>query len=147
MAIDSRSWRKDAALAYALLRFTLGLNICMHGIVRWATGLGRFAGSLTDMFRGSPLPPWITDGFGYMLPVLEAVVGGGILLGFWTQRALTAGMILILLLMLGSSLRQDWQTVGVQLIYSVTYGVLIATESVDRYCLDRFVFRSARDVL
>jgi hypothetical protein len=34
-------WSKSVALSYALLRIALGLNICMHGIVRWAAGLRR----------------------------------------------------------------------------------------------------------
>jgi hypothetical protein len=34
-----QSWLIDVSLAYALLRIALGLNICMHGIVRWTAGL------------------------------------------------------------------------------------------------------------
>ena len=43
MPSESSSWRKDVSRAYALLRFTLGLNICLHGIVRWIAGSGNFA--------------------------------------------------------------------------------------------------------
>ncbi|MGC1969457.1 MAG: hypothetical protein WA673_23570, partial [Candidatus Acidiferrales bacterium] len=46
MPSESNSWQKDVSRAYALLRFTLGLNICLHGIVRWIAGLGHFAQSL-----------------------------------------------------------------------------------------------------
>jgi hypothetical protein len=42
---------RDLELAYALLRMTIGLNICMHGVVRCASGLNRFAESLVTMFR------------------------------------------------------------------------------------------------
>lgn len=139
MSTRFQLWEKDAALAYALLRITLGLNICMHGVVRWASGLGKFSASLMTMFQNSPMPSWTIASFGYALPILETVIGGAILVGFETRRALTTGMILMLLLMFGSSLRQDWQIVGLQLIYSVTYAILLATSRIDCYGVDRMV--------
>ena len=144
MNIEARSWEKDAALAHALLRVTLGLDICMHGIVRWAAGLGRFAGSLQTMFHGSLLPPWAIASFGYALPIVETAVGGAILIGFQTRRALVAGMALMMVLIFGSSLRQDWQVVGLQLIYSIAYAILLATVWIDRFSIDSIV-RSASE--
>jgi hypothetical protein len=32
----------------------LGLNICLHGVVRWTVGLGKFAESLLPMFQDAP---------------------------------------------------------------------------------------------
>jgi len=136
---ESGLWQKHAALAHALLRMTLGLDICMHGIVRWVSGLGRFAGSLQAMFHGSPLPPWSVAGFGYALPMLETAVGVAILIGFQTHRALVAGMALMMILIFGSSLRQDWQIVGLQLVYSIAYAILLATAWIDRFSLDSIV--------
>jgi hypothetical protein len=37
---------RNVGLSYALLRIALGLNICLHGLVRWTAGLTSFAGSL-----------------------------------------------------------------------------------------------------
>ena len=56
MPVESNSWRKDVSRAYALLRFTLGLNICLHGIVRWIAGSGNFAQPLVTTFQKTPLP-------------------------------------------------------------------------------------------
>ena len=36
-------------------RIALGLNICLHGVVRWASGLRNFAESLLPMFQKTPL--------------------------------------------------------------------------------------------
>ena len=36
-------------------RIALGLNICLHGLVRWASGLRKFAESLLPMFQKTPL--------------------------------------------------------------------------------------------
>ena len=52
--IDLRS--RSVGLSYAFLRIALGLNICMHGIVRWTAGLRSFAETLLAMFQKTPLP-------------------------------------------------------------------------------------------
>jgi thiosulfate dehydrogenase (quinone) large subunit len=123
--------------SYALLRMALGLNICMHGAVRWSAGLTNFAGSLVPMFQKTPLPVWSVYAFGCILPVVEAIIGACVLLGFQTRRALIAGSILMLILTFGSTLRQDWPTVGIQLTYSVVYSVLLAAIPFNSYCIDQ----------
>jgi len=126
----------DITRAYVLLRVTLGLNICLHGVVRWSKGLHSFAESLVPLFAKTPLPPWSVFDFGYVLPILEALVGAAVLFGLQTRRALQAGSILMMVLMFGSSLREDWSTVGIQLTYSVVYCILIAGVSFDAFGID-----------
>jgi thiosulfate dehydrogenase [quinone] large subunit len=123
--------------SYALLRIALGLNICMHGAVRWRAGLTTFAGSLVPMFQQAPLPVWSVYAFGCILPVVEAIIGACVVFGFQTRRALIAGSILMLVLTFGSTLRQDWPTVGIQLSYSVAYSLLLAAIEFNSYCVDR----------
>ena len=135
--MDLRS--KDVALSYALLRIALGLNICMHGIVRWAAGLRSFAESLLPMFQKTPMPTWSVYSFGYLLPIVEATVGVSILFGFQTRRALILGSVLMLILTFGSTLRQDWPTVGIQLTYSVVYSLLLAGIRLNSYSVDRLI--------
>ena len=60
-----------------------------------------------------------------------------VLFGLQTRRALLAGSILMLVLMFGSSLREDWPTVGIQLTYSVVYCILIAGVQFDGFGIDR----------
>ena len=127
----------DITRAYVLLRVTLGLNIFLHGVVRWTKGLHSFAESLVPLFAKTPLPPWSVFDFGYVIPILEALVGAAVLFGLQTRRALQAGSILMLVLMFGSSLREDWSTVGIQLTYSVIYCVLIAGVRFDGFGIDR----------
>jgi thiosulfate dehydrogenase [quinone] large subunit len=130
-------------LSYALLRIGLALNICMHGAVRWIAGLAKFAGSLVPMFQKSPLPVWSVYAFGYMLPVVEAIIGACVLLGFQTRRALIAGSVLMLILTFGSTLRQDWPTVGIQLTYSVVYSLLLAAVQFNSFCVDQLTGQKA----
>jgi len=133
--LEPRNW--DITRAYVLLRVTLGLNIFLHGVVRWTKGLHSFAESLVPLFAKTPLPPWSVFDFGYVIPILEAIVGAAVLFGLQTRRALQAGSILMLVLMFGSSLREDWSTVGIQLTYSVVYCILIAGVRFDGFGIDR----------
>lgn len=103
MDLNSRMWEKDVAAGYALLRITLGLDIFLHGVIRWTVGLEKFAAPLANAFQNSPLPAWSVLGFGYVLPILEAVIGAAVLIGIQTRCALIAGGILMLILILGLS--------------------------------------------
>lgn len=89
------------------------------------------------MFAKTSLPAWSVHAFGLVLPILETLIGAAVALGLRTRMALLAGALLMLILTFGSALRQDWPTVGIQLIYSFVYCVLIAGAQFDGYCLDR----------
>jgi thiosulfate dehydrogenase (quinone) large subunit len=126
----------DRRLAYALLRATIGVNLAVHGISRLLAGPHAFAASLVGMFHVAPLPAWSVMFFGLVLPWVEAALGLLILLGLATRFALIAASLTILVLTFGSTLRQDWQSAGVQLIYAAIYAALLAFRSHNAYSLD-----------
>jgi thiosulfate dehydrogenase [quinone] large subunit len=74
-----------------------------------------------------------------VLPVIEAIIGASILFGFQTRRALISGSVLMLVLTVGSTLRQDWATVGIQLTYSVVYSLLLAGVRFNSHGVDRLL--------
>lgn len=141
MNSPERPHRCSPALAFLLLRLTLGLNICMHGVSRIAAGSARFASSLVPMFQSTPLPAWSVHVFGLILPWAEAILGFLLLIGLWTLPALVCGSLLILVLTLGTTLRQDWSTAGVQLIYAAVYAALLALGRWNDYSLDWLLSR------
>jgi len=53
---------------------------------------------------------------------------------------LTFGGLLIAALVFGTAMRSDWNTVGVQMIYAITYYLLLANRSSDRFSLDALFF-------
>ena len=132
----AESW-KDRALAVALLRLVLGLNITMHGVSRILSGVGTFAHGLVPMFAKTPLPAGFVYGYGWALPFAEAALGLLVVLGVFRRTAYVLGLLLIASLTFGSTLRQDWTPASEQLIYALLYAVLLATRTYDRYCLDR----------
>jgi thiosulfate dehydrogenase [quinone] large subunit len=134
---------QDLALAYLLLRITIGLNIFMHGVSRLLSGPASFAGVLVPMFQKTPLPGWSVYGFGLVLPWIEATLGLLILLGLRTRFALTAASLLIIVLTFGSTLRQDWEIAGLQLIYASIYAALLAFRDRNLYSVDGWLGRAA----
>jgi len=129
----------DLLMAYALLRITLGVNIAVHGIARIMAGTGAFTSTLTNQFAGTPLPHFAVQGFGYVLPWVEAVIGLLILFGAFTRLALIAGALVMIALTSGICLRQDWNVAGLQLIYSTVYFLMIAMMRYNGFSVDRLV--------
>jgi thiosulfate dehydrogenase [quinone] large subunit len=126
----------NGALAYFLLRITIGTNICMHGVSRLLGGPASFAHSLLPLFQKTFLPGWSVLALGLSLPWFETILRLLLLLGLRTRLALIAGSVLLLVLTFGSNLRQDWESAGMQLIYASVYAALIAFRSRNVYSLD-----------
>ena len=112
-------------IGYSLLRATLGLNIFFHGVSRLVAGVGSFAAGLVKMFHATPLPATLVRLFGYTLPWMEATVGLLVLIGLGTRYALAVGALLIFVLTFGTTLRQDWDTAGLQLGYALVFSLLL----------------------
>ena len=129
----------DLSLAYLVLRATLGVNIFLHGVARILGGQGHFVSTLTQQFHSSLLPHSLVVAFGYTLPWAEAAIGLLVLIGLFTRAALILGALLILVLTFGSSLLQDWQVVGLQLIYAIVYASLLAFLSANRFSVDALI--------
>jgi uncharacterized membrane protein YphA (DoxX/SURF4 family) len=77
------------------------------------------------------------------LPWLEALIGLLILCGAFTGIALVAGALLIAVLTFGSTLHQDWDVTGLQLIYAAVYFILIAFRRYNTLSLDRLFQRAS----
>jgi thiosulfate dehydrogenase (quinone) large subunit len=69
-----------------MLRFTLGLSIFMHGMVR-LPDLSAFAEDMVKLFVQTPLPAFMVRPCAFCLVFVEAS-GLLVLLGLWTRRAL-----------------------------------------------------------
>lgn len=130
---------KDATarqLAYALFRVLLGMNNCLHGITRLAAGESMFAAHTASQFAHTILPHGLVLAYALTLPWAEAIIGSLVLLGLRTREALVAGFLVMLSLMFGTCLTQDWQIAGLQLIYGISYAALLFLLPCDKYSLD-----------
>lgn len=130
----------ETVIAYTMMRLALGINILMHGVVRWKAGRHAFANMIDQEFMGSIIPPSVVKRFALALPVLESAIGLLLLLGLFTQVSIIAGMALMFLLLLGKSLKSDWQVVSLQMIYIGFYGLLELLYRYNHWSLDSVFF-------
>ena len=128
----------DRALARALLRLALGLNLVVHGLVRLRI-LQQFAGGMARDFSATILPASLVRLFALSLPFAEAAIGALLLVGLWQRLVLCAGMLLMMALVLGTALQQHWDVLTQQMVYLSIYAALLATRSWDRWSLDALI--------
>lgn len=133
---DNDSAPIERRLAYLLFRILLGVNICLHGVTRLAAGGSVFAGKTESQFAHSVLPHPLILAFAFSLPWAEATIGFLVTLGLFTRWALVFGLLVMILLMFGTCLLQDWQTAGLQLIYGMSYAALLFLLPYNRYSID-----------
>jgi thiosulfate dehydrogenase (quinone) large subunit len=130
---------RDRRLAFAFLRFTLGLNILMHGTVRLPIMSASFVGGLVKEFAKTPLPAVAVKAFAYSLPFAEGLVGLFVLVGLWTRSALLLGALIMAALVFGTALLSDWNTLAIQMLYVVIYAALLALREYNDYSLDALI--------
>ena len=127
----------DRQLAYVVFRLTLGINILVHGAGRiFGPGADAFASTTAVEFAKTPLPAGMVHAFLIVVPFAEIVLGALTMLGLFTRWTLTLGGLLIAALVFGTAMRSDWNTVGVQMIYAITYYFLLVHRSSNRFSLD-----------
>ncbi len=125
----------DRRVAYAILRLGLGVNMLLHGLVR-LPHLAAFANGMVTQFQATILPGFAVKGFAWVLPFAEGLIGLLLVLGWRTRQALVAGGLLMVALIAGTSLRSDWPTVGIQMVYSAIYFALLHECSHNGFSLD-----------
>lgn len=133
----------DRRLAYGVIRFTLGLNILMHGAVRLAI-LGAFVAGVVSQFAQTPLPMFAVKEFAYGLPFVEGLLGLMLVFGWGTRLALLLGSLVMAALVFGTALRSDWNALAIQMLYLVIYAALLAFREYNSYSLDALMHRDVR---
>lgn len=130
----------DRRLAYSFLRFTLGLNIFLHGAVRLAS-LSAFASGVVKQFAETPLPAFAVKGFAYGLPFVEGLLGLLLALGWLTRLALVLGSLAMTALVLGTAMRGDWNVLAIQMLYVLIYVALLAFREYNAFSMDALILK------
>lgn len=125
--------------SFLLLRLGIGVSMFGHGLVRLPK-LAGFSKWMVTSFEKSLLPSAIVTPFSYALPILEFGIGTLLILGLLTKQALLAGSIVMLLLLLGTTLIENWEALPSQLIHLVFFAILIQFISSNTWSLDYFLF-------
>src|SRR6202521_2147258 len=129
-------WRSDASIAYAILRLTLGVNICLRGVVRIAHGPAAFAQGIVKQMEATILPPSAVHAFAMTLVWVESAVGLMLILGFQTRLALIVGGLMMTLLTFGTMQIQNFQNAWLHLTCWVVFFVVLGLRSWNLISLD-----------
>ena len=132
--------RRDIILAYTFLRIVLGVNFFNHGFTRLGDIPG-FAQSMVDMFQDTFVPEVLVRVPAMLVPVVEFIGGLLVTIGLATQAALITLFGLMIVLMYGVTLIQNWDAASSQLIYCLVLFILIAGNSFNVFSLDNKIFR------
>jgi thiosulfate dehydrogenase [quinone] large subunit len=127
-----------AEIAYLLLRVTLGANLFLHGFSRLIENHAVFAAFMEQQMLNAPLPGFLAHFVAVVLRWCEGIVGLLMILGLWTSFALIAGSLLMLTLQIGSCLAQNWDVAGGQLIYVLSFFVLLTSCERNRWSIDHY---------
>jgi thiosulfate dehydrogenase [quinone] large subunit len=129
----------NAVWSYAVLRFTLGVAVLFHGVTRFVGGWSAFADQMVLSFQHTFLPELMVRSFALSVPPVEAVLGTLLCLGLLTRWTLIAGGLWMIALVLGTTIRQDYPTVAIQLLYALLFFVLQVWEPSNRISLDALI--------
>ena len=122
--------------SYAVLRFTLGVAFLFHGVTRFVNGWSAFADEMVQSFQHTFLPDFMVRPFAMSVPPVEAILGTLLCLGLFTRWTLFAGGLWMIALVFGTTVRQDYPTVAIQLLYALLFFVLQVWEPSNRISLD-----------
>lgn len=126
--------------SFLLLRLGIGISMFGHGLVRLPK-LAGFSKWMVISFEKSLLPSAIVTPFSYALPILEFGIGTLLILGLLTKQALLAGSIVMLILLLGTTLIENWEALPSQLIHLAFFAILLQFISSNTWSLDYFLFK------
>lgn len=145
MATQEALWlrRRDIITAYTFLRIVLGVNFFNHGFTRIGNIPG-FAESMVQRLQDTFIPEVLVRSQSLLVPPIELIVGLLLVLGLATQVALVVGFGLMVVLMYGITVLQEWETATSQLVYCLVFFLLVAGNSFNTFSLDNLLERRSR---
>jgi len=106
-----------------------------HGLVRLPK-LSGFSNWMVTSFEKSMLSAAMVRPFSYALPLAEFAIGLLLIVGLFTRPALIAGSIVMIMLILGTTLIENWEALPSQLIHVVFFTALLHYAASNTYALD-----------
>jgi thiosulfate dehydrogenase [quinone] large subunit len=130
MSFSSAHW------AFFLARTAVAMSMFGHGLVRLPK-LEGFSNWMLSKFENTMLPASLVIPFSYALPIAEFLTGILLLAGLLTRQALIAGAFIMILLIFGSSMQEDWGAIPSQLLHTAFFCTLLCfTDSHNLISLD-----------
>lgn len=122
-------------LAFLAARIAYGVNFFAHGLVRLPK-IDAFSTWMQGEFAQTMIPNALIYPFAFCLTIVEFMVGVTLILGLKTKASLVLTMGILTMLMFGSSMQENWKTVGVQMVYVLLNYLLLLHFTETRLSLD-----------
>jgi thiosulfate dehydrogenase [quinone] large subunit len=122
-------------LSFVFIRLAIGISMFGHGLVR-IPKLNSFSEGMVGNFSQSYLPTQLVTPFSLVLPFLELFLGIALLLGWKTRIAGIGGALLMLLLMFGTSMIENWSALPSQMIHLLFFVLVHEFHQVNTFSLD-----------
>jgi thiosulfate dehydrogenase (quinone) large subunit len=124
------------SVAYTLLRVTLGVLLLFSGVGKILEGPGEFVAGFVERFEETWLPGSLVALVGHGLPFIEIGIGALLVVGLVTVPALVAAGVLLVVFTFGTTVIEDHEATGRNLLYALIAFVLIWFSGHDRFGLD-----------
>jgi thiosulfate dehydrogenase [quinone] large subunit len=124
--------------SFLLLRLAIAISMFGHGLVRLPK-LATFSNWMVGSFENSMLPKIIVTPFSYILPIAEFTIGLFLLLGIFTKPSLVAGAIVMLILLFGTSIIENWEAIPSQLIHIAFFALLLHFADYNSWAIDTLI--------
>ena len=121
--------------SFLLLRLAVAISMFGHGLVRLPK-LTTFSNWMIGSFENSMLPKFIVTPFSYILPIAEFTIGLLLLLGLFTKPSLIAGGFVMLVLLFGTSMIENWEAIPSQLIHVAFFALLLQFIDYNSWAVD-----------
>ena len=125
-------------IGYFFFRIMVGINLFFHGFMRVLTGLSEWEAGLATQFVDTFLPMPLVHVALYMIPIVEIVIGAMTILGLYTRWAIYGGVILMVVLLFGHTVRQNWPGTHIVMPYGIYYWILLVLQGQNWFALDNF---------
>jgi len=129
---------KDIKITYLLARLPMGMSLFGHGLVRLPK-LTLFSEWMVSSFSKSVLPEALVLPFSYLLPILELITGLLLLSGLFTRFAILLGTAIMLALIFGSCMIEQWENVFIQVLYGAYFAVLYRYLDFNKISIDQLI--------
>lgn len=124
--------------AFLLLRLAIAASMFGHGLVRLPK-LNGFSQWMVNSFEKSILPSALVIPFSYALPIAEFAIGLLLLIGLFTRVSLIAGGIVMIALILGTTLIENWEALTSQLVHAAFFAVLLSFIQYNTWAVDNIL--------
>ncbi len=129
---------ENNAIVFLLLRLAVAASMLGHGLVRLPK-LAGFSTWMVKSFEKSMLPEFMVVPFSYGLPIAEFVIGALLLLGLFTRVSLIGGGLVMVLLIFGTAMIENWEALPSQLIHSAFFALLLAFIQYNTIAVDHLI--------